>query len=177
MDLGSIFVIAAIAFLAAIFIGQPFLNGKEKDELVPASKTVADQDHERSALLAERDRLLTALQELDFDNALGKIPEEDYPVQRAVLLKSGADVLRRLDELEPAAGQSETSAEARMEAAIAARRADGVARDMDDIETAIVNRRLNREGKSAGFCPKCGSPLQSSDVFCSKCGLPVGKES
>ena len=33
--------------------------------------------------MAERDRVINSLQELDFDFKLGKIPEEDYPVQRS----------------------------------------------------------------------------------------------
>ena len=50
------------------------------------------------ALLAERDRVVNALQELDFDFNLNKIPSEDYPVQRAALLQKGADILKKLDE-------------------------------------------------------------------------------
>lgn len=30
-------------------------------------------------------------------------------------------------------------------------------------------------GRSAGFCPKCGSPIGPDDHFCSKCGAPVRK--
>ena len=48
--------------------------------------------------------MLTALSELDFDYTLGKIPEEDYPVQRTVLLQKGAGLLRQLDDLDTRGG-------------------------------------------------------------------------
>ena len=51
--------------------------------------------------MAERDRVINSLQELDFDFKLGKIPDEDYPAQRAELLQKGADILRKLDALQP----------------------------------------------------------------------------
>ncbi len=190
MDLGSLFLILALLLLVAAFIGRPLF---EKTRLAPETATPAQQaDHERSALLAERDRLLNALQELDFDYALGKIPQEDYPAQRAALLQQGADVLRRLDAMQPETQSGD--AEARLEAAIAARRADAavsaagvlagngnghsngrkhsvaVASPDDTLEALLANRRRERQGKAAGFCHKCGGPVQKTDRFCPKCG-------
>jgi len=188
MDLGSVFLILALLLLVATFIARPFF---EKANLSPERITPAQQaDHGRSALLAERDRLLNALQELDFDYTLGKIPQEDYPAQRAALLQQGADVLRRLDTMQPEAQAGD--AEARLEAAIAARRADAavagvgvlasnghgngrkhsvaVASPDDALETLLANRRRERQGKAAGFCHKCGGPIQKADRFCPKCG-------
>jgi len=129
----------------------------------------------RSSLLAERDRVLTALQDLDFDQALGKIPAEDYPVQRAALVSTGAEVLRQLDQLEPEKAM-EYSVEDRLEAAVAARRAElrrSPSNGDDDLEMAIAARRRDRQDKSAGFCPKCGNPVLSSDVFCARCGMTL----
>lgn len=139
--IGSLFLILALAVIVGLFIARPFISGfKTSGDAVEA------RDRLFSALMAERDRVLTALQELDFDNALGKVPAKDYPFQRAALLKTGADTLRRLDEfnatgstssstgLNSAEGLSTSeslssaeglsSAEDRIEAAVAARRAD-----------------------------------------------------
>ena len=183
MDLGSIFLILALLMLVALFIGRPFF---EKQKAVRKRSQISGEDHEHSALLAERDRVLTALQELDFDHVLGKIPEEDYPLQRTLLLQQGADVLRKLDALEPEPQPAD--AEARLEAAIAARRADlqavavgsgngrsrgvstAVASPDDDLEVLLATRRRERKEKATGFCPKCGAPLQKSDRFCPRCG-------
>jgi hypothetical protein len=77
-----------------------------------------------------------------------------------------------------------------MERAIAARRADAalvgsavlagngngrkhavaLASPDDPLEAQLANRRRERQGKAAGFCHKCGGPLQKSDLFCPKCG-------
>ena len=184
MDIGSIFLILALLILVALFVGRPLIE-KERPEEAPQIKTV---DHERSALLAERDRILNALQELDFDYTLGKIPEEDYPTQRMRLVQMGADVLRKLDALAPQLVHQD--AEARLEAAIAARRADSVvaqsavgngrkpataaiAAPDDRLEALLADRRRERREKAGGFCPQCGGPVQKSDRFCPKCGAKI----
>lgn len=188
MEIGSVFLILALFLLVGIFVGRPVFEKKAS-----AQATSDQADHERSALLAERDRLITALKELEFDHEMGKIPAEDYPEQRARLMQRGAEVLRRLDTLEPPAQPQ--SIEERMEAAIAAHRpapvlaaaqagnsgngGNGsssraaslpVAVPDDELEVLLSNRRRSRQDKAAGFCPKCGGPLQKSDRFCPKCG-------
>lgn len=184
MDIGSIFLILALLMLAAMFISRPLIERERPQEMLQI-KTI---DHERSALLAERDRILNALQELDFDYALGKIPEEDYPTQRTRLVQMGADVLRKLDELMPQPAHQD--AEARLEAAIAARRADSVAAQGtvgngrkptaaaiaapdDRLEALLADRRRERREKAGGFCAQCGGPVQKSDRFCPKCGVKI----
>ena len=49
------------------------------------------------SLEGEHQRLLDALQELDFDHAQGKLTEEDYSTQRVGLLQAGAAVLRQME--------------------------------------------------------------------------------
>jgi hypothetical protein len=124
--------------------------------------------------MAERDRVISSLQELDFDYNLGKVPAEDYPAQRGELLQKGADILRKLDELQPAAA-SPLDAESRLEEAAAARRADSstpatAPLSDDDLESLIASRRKERKEKSAGFCPRCGQPVLVADRFCPSCG-------
>jgi len=177
MDLGSIMLILALAVGVGIFISLPLTRHKPNEKLVVDQKKADSLDHERSMLLAERDRILSAVQELDFDNALGKIPAEDFPTQRLAMMARGADVLRRLDEIQPEPRHNgKRSAEDRLEDAVAARRADQrrtSANGADDLEMAIASRRRERDEKSSGFCPKCGSPVLNSDVFCSRCGTTL----
>jgi rubrerythrin len=165
MELGSVFLILAVLVAVSIYLYAPLQNRSRR------LKT--DVGHDVSALQAERDRVINSLQELDFDFKLGKIPAEDYPEQRAALLQKGADILRKLDELAPAAS-SARNAESRIEKAAAAKRADSSAKDAeindDDIESMISARRKQHKSKSAGFCPKCGKPVLVSDKFCPSCG-------
>jgi len=165
MDIGSIFLVLALLVVVAIFVSRPlFVN-----RITASSPAVDQMEHKRSTLLAERDRTINALYELDFDNALGKIPSEEYPQQRAKLLEQGADIMCQIDALQDA-GEESTSPPTS---------GPGPARDEikpkpvdpnDELEILLANRRRSKQGKSAGFCPKCGVALQKSDQFCPKCG-------
>ena len=183
MDIGSILIILALLVLVVLFVGRPLFE----KQISPGSEQAEKQEHDLSAQLAERDRILNALRELDFDYALGKIPAEDYPAQRAQLVQDGVDVLRKLDELQDAAGQADL--DARIEAEVARRRADlarqpslavpagaaglvAVGAD-DDLEVILAQRRRQRQERAAGFCPQCGGPVQISDRFCPKCGATL----
>lgn len=161
MQIVSIFFALGILILVGVFLYMPFLERR--------ARRVTEEEHESSTLMAERERVVNSLQELEFDYDLGKVPEEDYPAQRANLLQKGADVLRRLDELAPVKAQNDK--DARLERAIAARRKNGAGAATDDeIESMISSRRKGRKEKSAGFCPKCGKPVMASDRFCPACG-------
>jgi zinc-ribbon domain len=158
MEAVALFLLLIVLALIVIFVTRPFF----KRQPVHASES----SRELSSLLAERERLLTALQELDFDQTLGKIPAEDYPAQRAALLQKGAEVLRQLDALTPGV----------------ARPGDGLVQTVDfavkptlplsddDLEDLLSKRRNTQKDKTAGFCPKCGKPVLQSDVFCPSCG-------
>jgi len=149
-----------------MFISAPFMKKQRKH---------VQEGHEISSLLAENERILNALQELDFDNKLGKIPSDDYPGMRNDLMKKGVSILQQLDEYQQTASTQDT--EKLIEAAMAARRfdssmdpnIDGVDAD-EELEAIIAKRRNSKKAKSAGFCPKCGNPILVSDVFCPKCG-------
>lgn len=165
MQLTAIFFTLAIFMLVAIYLYAPFMERR--------ARRVTEEEHDLSALMAERDRVINSLQELDFDFNLGKIPEEDYPAQRANLLQKGADVLRQIDSIAPQPASAQ-NADARIEKAIAARRADASIStpevNDDDIESMIAARRRGRKERSSGFCPKCGKPVMVSDRFCPSCG-------
>ena len=93
MELTAIFFSLAVLILVGIYLYAPFMERR--------ARRVTEEEHELSALMAERDRVINALHELDFDFKLGKIPEEDYPVQRSTLLQKGADILRKIDSFAP----------------------------------------------------------------------------
>lgn len=169
MEIGAVFFLLAVLIPVGLYLAQPFRQRRVRRNV--------EEEHEISTLMAEYDRTLTSLQELEFDNTLGKIPADDYPRQRAELMQHGAEYLRRLDELQ--AQTSTADAESRLEAAVAARRADAAADQPavemsdDDLESMIAARRKARKDKSAGFCPKCGKPILVSDRFCPSCGKAI----
>ncbi len=181
MEIGAFFLVLAVAIAVGLYVGQPFFQR--------GRRRIGYEAHEISALMAERDRIVNALQELDFDFNLDKIPAEDYPLQRAELLKKGAEILRQLDSLLPSPiigspagvlreGAGGEGAADRIESAVAARRADlasarAAVREDDDIEALIAARRKARKEKSGGFCPRCGKPVLASDRFCPHCGKSI----
>ena len=164
MQIVSVIFSLGILILVGVFLYAPFLERR--------ARRVTEEEHETSSLLAERERVVNSLQELENDYQLGKVPEEDYPVQRTNLLQKGADILRKLDELEPV--QAQNDKDARIERALAARRKNGSSSEGaltdDEVESMIASRRKGRKAKSAGFCPKCGKPVMTSDKFCPSCG-------
>lgn len=162
MDLGSLLVIIALAILVAWFVAQPLM---EKRSLAFHQ----ENEHTFSALLAERDRILDALQELDFDHALGRLTPEDYTAQRTRLTLKGAAILKQLDSYTQKSARGEATSA--LEALVTQRKVPASTIDPDDeIEALLAARRRKREDKSGGFCPQCGSPVLQSDQFCSNCG-------
>ena len=160
MDIGSIFLILALFLLTALYVARPLFERR--------SLAVSQEEQDLSALLAERDRILSALSELDFDHALGKIPEADYPVHRKQLLQRGAAILRQLDEYQKGAhADFRDRLELSQNDAVESAQAD------DPIEALIAARRRSRQDPSGGFCPQCGGAVARSDRFCPKCGEPL----
>ena len=147
MDLGSLLLGLALIIVVAAFVARPLL---ERPQLSEAAPGPADE------LLAEREQVLTALRDLDFDHATGKIEADDYQAQRAVLVGRGVEVLRLLDSL----GVDTAPAE----------RLD------EEIEAAVAARRRKPQAAPAPACPSCGKPYTAEDAFCSRCGARLRAE-
>lgn len=147
MEIGGLLIGLAILVLVGAYVARPLVERQ--------AQPVSESDRELSALQAERDRILLLLQDLEMDQAMGKIAPEDYQAQRGPLVARGADVLRQIDQRQPA------------------RTASGTAEDA--LEREIAKRRASGAGP-AGYCVRCGHSLQSGDRFCIRCGTPVATE-
>ena len=177
MDLGSIMLIASLGIVVCILLSRPFVLKPAGGSDVYIRKAFESDEHQRSYLLAEKERIITAIRELDFDNQLGKIPQADYPAQRMELLQMGAEVLRKLDDLEGKVPDEHNGQE--IEDVVNARKRDlkGIdtlsAEENDELEEMIAVHRNSHKEKAAGFCPGCGKPIQKSDKFCPRCGTAI----
>lgn len=165
MDIGALLLILAVFLVVAAYITQPFFAHRGR-------RVTAEEVH-HSALLAEYERVLNTLQELDFDHRLGKVPEDEYPLLRAELLKKGTLLLQQLEASHVHLSQQE--AEMRLEKTMAERRArreveDRTALSDEELEKLLAARRAARKGKRTGFCPSCGQPVLAEDRFCASCG-------
>ena len=177
MDIGSIMLIASLGVLVCILLSRPFFHQPAGGSDVYIRKAFESDEHQRSFLLAEKERIITAIRELDFDNQLGKIPPEDYPIQRMELLQTGAEVLRKLDALEgksPDQGDSQNIEDVVNEGRKDLKAIESLsAEENDELEDMIAVHRNSRKEKAAGFCPGCGKPIHKSDKFCPRCGTAI----
>lgn len=161
MDLGSILFILSVLVVVAGFVLQPVRERK--------SVSVSREELKLSSLLAERERILDALMELDFDHDLEKVPEEVYPLLRASLLDRGAEIIRQLDEFQT----GDLIGEDRLEEEIKDRRGKATAPDIEDdsLEAMIAARKkVRKDVGEAKYCHNCGVPIEPGDQFCAGCG-------
>lgn len=188
MDIGSFLLLLALIIAVGTFIAGPLRVRR-------GSYGLRLEDHEISELLAERERVLESLEELDLDYAMGKVPEDLYPKQREFLVRRGAHVYRLLDERapaddrqpvkdkaasrkpsKPAAPAADATEEDALEAMIAARKdslEDMIAARKAEVQKAGAQVAVEEKPakKPAGkFCPNCGEKLQAGDRFCASCG-------
>jgi hypothetical protein len=162
MNLGAVFLTIVVLVLVTLFVAQPFTSHW---------RMKTQSSHQVSSLLAERERALNALIELDFDNGIGKVPAEEYSIQRTSLIQRGSEILRQLDELQ-AAEALRSNRSVKPNAAIQ------TAKPLSDeeLEDMVAKRRSAQNHKTAGFCPNCGKPIYKSDIFCPSCGQAVNSK-
>jgi len=147
MTLTSLIIILFIFVLAGLIVMRPFLNKVEGR----ISRTVGRYD----SLLAERERLLSAIEDLDLDLELNKISPEEHAQDRKTLLTEAADVLKELDRVsKPKSGKK----------AVVKDKGD------DDLEKMIRERRRELKEQKAITCSSCGKSIDADDQFCSHCG-------
>lgn len=167
METTSILLILTVLLLTAAFIGRPFFlkDSRYKRKLNPVEGAAQEKlDHIHSSLLAEKERVLSSIQELDFDQSLHKVPEDLYPIQRAELLQQAAGLLRELEDMGfPRESKSTLNSKNSIKSSAG----------YDELEEMIAKRRAEVKEKSTGFCPRCGKAIQESDRFCPKCGFTI----
>jgi hypothetical protein len=88
--LGVLVAAGAVLLVAWPFLREPVADDDRLD--APS----AGEAH-RLELLDERDRVLAALKELEFDHRTGKIGDDDYRSQIGPLRRSAAAALRAID--------------------------------------------------------------------------------
>jgi hypothetical protein len=160
MDIGAILFILGLLGLVVAFVGRPLLERE--------GQKVTREDVEFSSLLAQRDHILDALEELDMDRTMKKVEPEAYDRRRAELMREGADVLRQLDSLnaelatpEPAEGSIDEAIE------------EQIQRLRQDQQSEHGQRTTESK---VSYCPACGAKTKAADRFCTNCGESLVEE-
>lgn len=168
MDTGSLLLLTALIILVVFLISRPFYSRDAAGRMDIAGGENSSENL-LSELMGEKERLLTALRDIDADHDLEKVPDQAYTLQRGLLLQAAARNLKAIDELEQTAGDSR---DVDQKPALTVD-TSAYSEELDGIEEMIADRRRKRNEKSAGFCPRCGKALQKSDQFCPACGTRV----
>ena len=129
--------------LVCIFVFRPFLTTKGR---------IGERDAGPGGgipLVEEREALLDAIRELDFDHRMGKVEEEDYRETRSRYENRAVELMRVIDEN---AGPT-PGIEDRIEEEIAALR---------NKDTAACAGCGCATPEGARFCPQCGAALAES---------------
>lgn len=91
LSLGVLLAIVAVLIVSLPFLRRPGLSAAE-DRLGEPDEL----ERRRLELAEEKDRVLAALKELEFDHRTGKVSDEDYRTLVGPLRRRAAEVLRAL---------------------------------------------------------------------------------
>jgi hypothetical protein len=155
MDIGSLLIVLAIVVLGGAYVVWPLL----RREGLPRP----GEPKQLSSLEAERDRILAVISEMDMDYAMGKIEAQDFEMQRADLMRRGAEILRKIDAWGEAPGSALTPRQT-MRGHVAEEELDA------RLEQEVARLRQSMAQREAGRCPQCGQEVLAGDLFCSHCG-------
>lgn len=132
---GTVLAVAALAFVL-----YPLFFGAATVRQVPAAVPVR-----RDGTNADEDIAVSALREIEFDRATGKLSDADYAELKERYTRAALAAMRR-ERSAVAVGEYRPPVEDEVEAAVRAYRAS------------------HRE------CPTCGPRPEADAVFCSNCG-------
>ena len=118
----------------------------------------------RKELEREKQSLLKALKELDFDHQMGKVSDKDFADIGSTYRARAIRVMRQLDD----AGRD-------YEAMIEKEVAERAARETGDRQPATGNRQPTAAADPAK-CGKCATKNDVDAEFCKKCGNKLVRE-
>ena len=98
LALGAILAVACV-----VFVARPFLRDPAATDAADALSGPSGAEVEIIRLREERDRVLAALKELEFDHRTGKISDADYRELVGPLRRRAAETLRALEPKERSA--------------------------------------------------------------------------
>lgn len=148
MEIGSLIIVLLLFFLSGLFVLRPFLVKTESRGR--AGTTVRD------SLVAEKERLLQAIEEIDLEFELEKISSAEHTRNRDLLMVEAADILNELDKLPKSkSGKKKKTAPVQ---------------DEDTLEKMIADRRKQLKNDQSVKCPHCDETVEKGAQFCSHCG-------
>ncbi len=142
--------LCSLALLLAFgfYVAHPFFTSELQTSQRSRGEELARE------LVERKGQLYSAIKELEFDQALGKLSSTDFKRLRSDLEKDALTVIRQLDQI----NSSSDSADLRKK-----------------IEDDILSLRQNAS-RSITSCPNCASQSHVEDRFCSLCGTRLKEQ-
>jgi hypothetical protein len=109
MEVLALALAAALTLGCVLFVARPFL--REPEAVDDRIRVAGTGEQERIRLEEDRDRLLAALKELEFDHRTGKTSDADYRESVGPLRAQVAQALRALDALRRPTSERSTAGE------------------------------------------------------------------
>lgn len=158
MQISALFIGFLLVVASVVYVSLPLRQKQLKDRNILTGESQKKR---------QREAVLTALRDLDFDFKTGKISDEDYQPLRAQLVAEAAQYI-----------EAEEKEAEQLEALIQARRAGrrqngtcqhcGAAMQADQRFCAKCGSAAKNES-----CPSCGKEIHTGDLFCTSCGTKV----
>jgi hypothetical protein len=141
---------AAILVLASVgIVAWPMLR-RTGSKSVPGLTT----DNEVSELLAQKDNVLFAINELESDYETGSLSKGDYHELREKYEEKAVRLIKTMDELKNARGFTEE-----------------ISPVNEEIEAEVVRlRRTKKAARDVNSCPGCRAAVAADALFCHRCG-------
>lgn len=136
-----------IAIVAVLLVLEPVIRAARGERIARSEGLLAEDEGDLDPTEDRKARALTALREIEFDQATGKLSDEDY-----------AKLYERYS-VEAVAALRETE-----------QQHDGNAGKTDAVESLIARARSSRRA-GPKFCEECGAELEGSRRFCVECGV------
>jgi len=149
--MNSIAIVLGFLTLIAVagIISRPWWGKQDEAQFEAEERLKSNQDIERQKLVEQRETILTALRDLDFDYSMDKLPHEDYLTFRQNLLLQAADIMTQLD-LEQTNGEVEHT----------------------PFIEANIDPNVDPNGDMP-FCPTCGQLSHPDAFYCTYCGAQL----
>jgi len=139
---------ATLLLIIAVSVGfvvQPLLRNTPG---MPQRKS--GRRNQLAELQAQRDTLLAAIKDLEFDYEMGKLSEDDYSRMNARFRREAAAILQQIDQTNAHTGK----------------------RKKLEAELQALRRQKRTNGKLA--CAHCGAAVEPQHRFCGHCGQRLG---
>ena len=158
MEISSIIVGVGLLAVSIVFVSLPFRQKRLKTIGSLSPNTIQAR---------QREAIVSALRELDFDFKTGKITAEDYTPLRTQLM---AEAALYIEAEEKEAEQLEVLIRTRRAAQQQASKCEHC-----DAPLQAGQRFCPKCGSAINDeqCPSCGKKIHASDLFCSSCGNKI----